>query len=213
MAQAVDPAIGFYSVEHSPGLGYTGGYLVLNHGGRPLEFHCTLPVRPSRAHEILYGPTLRDHLIGQRIGPALLERARVRPLLVLVDQPEALQMAELIRMPVALLEGPATGEQGGGEQGDGEQGDGEQGDGGSADSDTAGTDAFASGEDVDPRGGLRIPTILADVAVAPLRIEARYATAVRQAMEKMSDLGDLHEPFQRIREALKEAQQGVSRAA
>src|SRR5690606_4031626 len=87
-------SIGFYTVEQSETLGWTGGYLVLNHGGRPLEFHCTLPVRPTRAHQILYGSTLRAHLIGERIGATLLKQSRVRPLLVCGDQPEVLRLAE-----------------------------------------------------------------------------------------------------------------------
>ena len=52
--------------------GLFGGYLVLNLLGRPLEFHCTAPVRPNRAQEILYGPTLDPYLCGERIGQTLV---------------------------------------------------------------------------------------------------------------------------------------------
>lgn len=100
---AAEPAVGFYTVEQSEFTGWTGGLLVLNGGGRPLEFQCTLPVRPTRAHEILFGATLRDHLIGEAIGPLLLGRCRNRPLLLCCDQPEALQLAIHGCCPVALV--------------------------------------------------------------------------------------------------------------
>ncbi len=39
-------ALGFLTVlEHESGL--TGGYLLLNTLGRPLEFHCTAPIKPG----------------------------------------------------------------------------------------------------------------------------------------------------------------------
>lgn len=119
MAQATktDPGIGFYTVEYSERVGWVGGYLLLNRGGRPLEFHCTLPVQPSRAHEILYGPALRAHLIGEAIGPVLLARARVQPILICCDQPEALKMEVTVDVPLGLVgeaaeleEGPITGD-------------------------------------------------------------------------------------------------------
>ena len=66
-------AIGFLTVTRDVEQGLFGGYLVLNFLGRPLEFHCTAPVRPNRAQEILYGPTLDPYLVGERIGQALLE--------------------------------------------------------------------------------------------------------------------------------------------
>lgn len=45
--------------------------------GRPLEFHCTEPVRPSRAQEILFGATLREHVCGEQIGAALLAKTKI----------------------------------------------------------------------------------------------------------------------------------------
>lgn len=164
-------SIGFYTVEQSDTLGWTGGYLVLNHGGRPLEFHCTLPVRPTRAHEILYGSTLRAHLIGERIGGILIKQARVRPMLICGDQPEVLRLADHLDTPVALV-GDAAG-----------------------------------------RYETHLPTITADHPKHALRIEARFATRVRLALEQMADLPDFDEPFMRIREAIREAQQGAATRA
>lgn len=100
---AAELAIGFYTVEQSEFAGWTGGLLVLNGGGRPLEFQCTLPIRPTRAHEILFGSTLRDYLIGEAIGPLLVSRCRNRPALICCDQPEALQLDTHGPCPLGLV--------------------------------------------------------------------------------------------------------------
>lgn len=114
MAQATktDPGIGFYTVQYSERAGWMGGYLLLNRGGRPLEFHCTLPVLPSRAHEILYGPALRAHLIAEAIGPVLLARARVQPILICCDQPESLKLEGPMETPMGLVGEAAESEEG-----------------------------------------------------------------------------------------------------
>ena len=65
------PTIGFLTVVEHQETGLTGGYLVLNTLGRPVEFHCTAPLKTNRAQEILYGPTLRPFLYGEQIGQTL----------------------------------------------------------------------------------------------------------------------------------------------
>ena len=79
------PAIGFLTVCDYAEAGICGGYLILNAGGRPLEFHCTAPVKANRAQEILYGPTLKPFLYGEQIGQTLIGRAKVGPLVVVTD--------------------------------------------------------------------------------------------------------------------------------
>jgi hypothetical protein len=93
--------------------GLFGGFLVLNSLGRPLEFHCTAPVRPNRAQEILYGPTLEPYLYGERIGPALLEKAKSQPVVVLTDVPSAMSTRQFVSTPMMLV---VSGSQRGGEQ-------------------------------------------------------------------------------------------------
>ncbi len=161
---ARDAAIGFFTTDTTENVGITGGYLILNLSGRPLEFHCTLPVRPSRAHEILYGTTLRHHVIGERIAPALLERTRLRPLLICIDCVEAAAIQSQLSVPLVMLE-------------------------------TEGT-ADSSIERVRPVGD-----------------DAAHAEAVRKALARLTEPLDLSEPFQRIREALREAHQAATRAA
>jgi hypothetical protein len=75
----------FVTVLDAGDLGFLGGLLMLNPLGRPLEFHCTAPVKPSRAHEILYGNTLRPHLFGERFSQALLDKSALHPDLILTD--------------------------------------------------------------------------------------------------------------------------------
>jgi hypothetical protein len=97
------PAFGFLTIVEQPELGLLGGYLVLNAGGRPLEFHCTAPVKPNRAQEILYGPTLRPYLCGEQIGQALVTRGKTDVLLVFTDDPAAVSVREFTTAPIVLI--------------------------------------------------------------------------------------------------------------
>ena len=97
------PTLGFLTVvEHTPG-GLFGGLLVLNLAGRPLEFHCTAPVKANRAQEILYGPTLKPYLYGEQIGGALLAKLKTPALAVCTDSEHVLSLRDHIEIPVALI--------------------------------------------------------------------------------------------------------------
>jgi len=96
-------AFGFLTVVEHERHGLFGGYLVLNEAGRPLEFHCTAPIRPSRPQEILYGNTLRPYLYGEQIGQALLSKAKHPPSIILTDQRPALALQSLIEIPVTFV--------------------------------------------------------------------------------------------------------------
>ena len=97
------PAIGFLTVTRDDEHGFFGGYLILNALGRPLEFHCTAPVRPNRAQEILYGPTLEPYLCGERIGQTLLSKSKVLPALAVTDLESVLAARPFVSLPLALL--------------------------------------------------------------------------------------------------------------
>jgi hypothetical protein len=107
------PAAGFLTVVDSPVQGLLGGYLILNALGRPLEFHCTAPIKPNRAQEILYGPTLRPFIYGEQIGQTLLRATSLAVPLVVTDLVPVLATADLVNEPIALLlsnkESSATG--------------------------------------------------------------------------------------------------------
>jgi hypothetical protein len=104
--------IGYLTVVEDERTGWTGGLLVLDRGGRPLEFQCTLPVRPTRAHEILFGPTLRSHLIAEVIGKVLLEKCRTPLSLICCDQVEGIAIEAYTETPVALVAPAAEAEEG-----------------------------------------------------------------------------------------------------
>jgi hypothetical protein len=78
-------SLGFLSVRQHAEHGYFGGLLVLNPLARPVEFHCTLPVQPSRAQVLLYGVTLNDFVCGEQIANALLHKVKQKPELILTD--------------------------------------------------------------------------------------------------------------------------------
>jgi hypothetical protein len=87
------PAFGFLTVIEDSEHGFFGGYLVLSELGRPLEFHCSTPVFPSPAQRILYGSTLRSYVLGELIGPALVKQAQIPVQAVLTDQAAMLSLA------------------------------------------------------------------------------------------------------------------------
>lgn len=99
------PTFGFLTVVQHAQHGFFGGYLVLNASARPLEFHCTAPVKPNRAQEILYGPTLEPYLYGEQIGQTLIAKSQHVPLAVYTDQPAVLAVRPHVEMPVLLVLG------------------------------------------------------------------------------------------------------------
>lgn len=96
-------AIGFLTVTRDIEHGWFGGYLILNPLGRPLEFHCTAPVQPNRAQQILYGPTLESFLLGERIAPTLLDKAKTRAQFVFTDIEPVMPARPYAPHPLMLL--------------------------------------------------------------------------------------------------------------
>ena len=104
-SQATPAAVGFLSIVEHESLGVSGGYLVLNLAGRPLEFHFTAPLKPNRAQEILYGPTLVPYLYGEQIGQALVTKCGLDvERQVFVDRVGALAVRQFVNVPVAFVE-------------------------------------------------------------------------------------------------------------
>ncbi|MCA9133753.1 MAG: hypothetical protein KDA45_11385 [Planctomycetales bacterium] len=97
-------SLGFLSVRQHPEHGYFGGYLLTNLAARPLEFHCTMPVKPSRAQELLYGPTLDDFVCGEQIAKALVNKAKLKPDLVLTNCRAVLAIAQVSNVLTAQLQ-------------------------------------------------------------------------------------------------------------
>lgn len=95
--------LGFLTVIDQPRSGLIGGFLILNPAGRPLEFHCTTPVKPSKAQEILYGETLQPYLFGEQIAHTLLTRSKTSVDLVLTDTPAVLAVQGLTDKPIVYV--------------------------------------------------------------------------------------------------------------
>ena len=205
------PAIGFLTVIDDLQHGLFGGYLVFTLAGRPLEFHCTAPIKPNRAQQILYGPTLESFLYGEQIGFTLLEHAKISPLAVCTDREPVLSLRDLIDLPVALVLPPGQSPQ----------------------SDGEGREPCrtVAPEKLEISGvGMRNPEVCAPL----LRVDASHPRGPRlltfelgrnrlalsqqkgddrkRLSERLGEAGeslDLWEPFTRIREAIEEAQQAA----
>ena len=82
--------IGFLAALETDDGAFVAGLLVTNRYGRPLEFQCTSPVRPTHAQQLLYGETLRPFLLGALMGRALLDRLGSPPDLLVTDNDDIL---------------------------------------------------------------------------------------------------------------------------
>lgn len=186
--------LGFLTASEIPGGGYVGGLLVTNRYGRPLEFQCTSPVQPNRMQEILYGHTLNSYVLVELIGTTLLQRIGTKPDLVLTEKEQLLELREHVAVPVALvITEPQRGAQS--------------------------TGPIAEPQEPDPSrlntDGLGGDTQCTEGSSATIRIGRQRlrlhaahsgdcATFESRAVAMPED-ADLHEPFQRVREALDEA--------
>jgi hypothetical protein len=80
--------LAFLSIREYEQLGACGGLLIVNANGRPLEFHCTSPVLPSRTQAILFGQTLSEFVYCEQIAESLIKQLKASPLAVLTNSPE-----------------------------------------------------------------------------------------------------------------------------
>ncbi len=189
------PALGFLTVLDHAEHGLFGGYLVLNTSGRPIEFHCTAPIRPNRAQEILYGPTLQSFLYGEQIGQTLLRKGKVEPVFVCTDREPVLTVRQHVEMPVAMV---LPGECGAPARDDGEffRVDAAH---------ERGPARPMSG----PGGGDLVTFQLGRNHLAVPQGADADRTTIAQQLGSLAESFDLAEPFARIREAIAEAQQAV----
>lgn len=189
------PAIGFLTVcEHSD-YGLFGGFLVLNTHGRPLEFHCTAPVKPNRAQEILYGPTLRGFLYAEQIGQTLLHKAKVAPLLVCTNVEPMLDVREFSSAPVVLI----APEKGGERSGEKSDKNGDKGDKSDKASERGWTERTGSSQ---------VPLVKFTLGAHAAAVRATHEDDRDELLKlwpKLATVVDLTEPFTRIREAIEEA--------
>ena len=190
---------GYLSTLESSEHGYFGGYLVISSLGRPLEFHCTAPIRPSRAQQILYGPTLEPYLLGEQICGVLLETAKLKPAVILTDCEAALYVRARAGIPIALVR-----------RDDYAVGSNVIGAGGQS---RAADDDVTAGTAV---GHGRSPASEVSIGSHYLQLAPGYEgerVAVEEALEQLVQRVQLTEPFARIHDAIREAQRSSDRAA
>ncbi|MBI2479331.1 MAG: hypothetical protein HYV60_12075 [Planctomycetia bacterium] len=181
------PSVGFLTVQEFTDLGLIGGYLILNAVGRPLEFHCTAPVRPNRAQEILYGPTLAPFLYGEQIGQTLVSKGKSRPMFVCTNVEPVLSAREFVSVPLALLIEPVD----------------EAREQYRLDAAHAATPA--------PMSRKLLSFQLASHQAAVAEEHARDRDKIIEQWQPHANAIDLLEPFSRLREAIEEAQRGTAR--
>jgi hypothetical protein len=210
------PTIGFLTVIRDAEQALYGGYLVLNAVGRPLEFHCTAPVRPNRAQQILYGPSLEPYLCGDRIGQTLFSASKRAPTLAITDSVAVMAARQLIAHPLVLYLGRC------------EPGEPSVPHGSTARADGQGSSAAAVGsvQPADCAVSCPAPRSAAEpleredqggferFELGPYQLAAVAEHAAdrqtwAQHWQLLTDQIDLEEPFQRIREAIDEARRGA----
>jgi hypothetical protein len=185
-------SLGFLAVVEHELYGLFGGYLLLNVAGRPLSFHCTAPIKPNRAQQILYGPTLEPYLYGEQIGATLVNASQQLPQVIFVDQLAALALRQNINLPTALVAAPSTP------------------------GNVAAHNSTYHSDDDHPLFNAQIDFLELIIGQNRLLVPRRFAAdreSIAQRLSASDDWFDFSEPFQRIRMALQEAQRVTSKAA
>jgi hypothetical protein len=172
---------GYLSAVESAEHGFFGGYLLISSGGRPLEFHCTAPVRPSRAQQILYGPTLTPYLLGEQIGGTLVREATLTPAIIIIDQAALLCLRSHVEVPIAYVDCLSKAE----------------------------VDEVESEEEASAQSNASMAFRRFDVRGYPCEVAAGHESDRAAAVQLLIELAqrvELAEPFGRIHEAIQEAQ-------
>ena len=181
---------GFLTAVEDQQLGWIGGYLVLNAAGRPLEFHCTAPVKPNRAQQILYGPTLACYICGEQIGTALTRKSSINAAAIFTNTSTMMAVRCSVNSPVACVNE-------------------------SAEAIEDNTSVATSNKQVridapheTPRPASADQLISFQVGGINLSVAEAFAADQQRIAALLEDPSglDLHEPFQRILEAIEETQ-------
>jgi len=190
------PVLGFLTVVENQQHGLFGGYLILNLAGRPVEFHCTAPVKPNRAQQILYGPTLDSFLYGEQIGATLLGHAKSHPVAIFSDREPVLALGELTELPVALVLPPDDMPRPANEYSE-------------PATVPAGAQTVLRWDAAHLRGPRLLTFELGRNRLALVHSKEESRQRLAEQLAGAAESLDLWEPFTRIREAIEEAQQAA----
>ncbi len=160
-------------------------------------------MKPNRAQQILYGPTLEPYLYGEQIAHALVNKSQLAPLVICTDLNPVLAVRSLVSTPVALVLPADSSEpkpEFVAELGSPEHvvssRDGDR---------KSAALRFDDGHATNPR--LHLFAIGSNRLAVAVERETDRA-AILERLGSLESLFDLHEPFDRIRKALEEAQRG-----
>lgn len=167
---------------------------MLNENARPVEFHCTTPVRPSQSQRILYGATLGEHVLCELIPKLLVNKTKQKPSAILVDQNLLLNCRQNLNIAVGCIANESLS---GCHKGEGDSSGNHLNN--STNSELViGNSAFIS------VGGL------------DFSVHSQFRSdelSVQTALESISKTVDIDEPFERLVTAIQEASKSNSKAA
>lgn len=83
---------------------FSGGIMVTDSTGLPLEFRYTEPLTPTRIQKVLYGEVLETYIKGEVIIRSLLESLDSAPEIVIVNEESLLDMPRMSIPVVSISE-------------------------------------------------------------------------------------------------------------
>jgi hypothetical protein len=108
-APAAQMTIGFLGYrEFDDGESYRGAILVTDEWGKPLEFRCTAPVRPTKLQRTLYGKSLLPHILTELIGAPLITSVREKPQIILIRDEAYFDVRLKLSSPVIRFASPSA---------------------------------------------------------------------------------------------------------
>lgn len=101
---ATQTAIGFLGYHaFDDGVAYRGAILVTDESGKPLEFRCTAPVRPTQLQRTLYGKSLLPHILTELIAAPLIASLREKPQMILISDDHFFDLRCKLAFPVIMV--------------------------------------------------------------------------------------------------------------
>ncbi len=85
--------IGYISVEVENEK-HTGGIIIVDERGIPVEFKYTEPVQPTQLQKIIYGRSLEEYLHVEIIAKSLLSKVENKPGIFLTDDVKLIEAGE-----------------------------------------------------------------------------------------------------------------------
>jgi hypothetical protein len=98
-------SIGFLTILQE-GSAHSGGYLVTNSWGRPVEFRMSSAVQPTRIQQILYGRSLQPFVCADLIGRTLIEKTSIAVQLLVTNDALVLDVRHRVSTPLVWLSPP-----------------------------------------------------------------------------------------------------------